>query len=94
MYGISKSEYQKYGCPECGCGIFNNNKGFKTDDVTPAQCNDCQYEFLIFRNGLNISTVGFLIGKNFEGKITYNYPALKSHPRKEIKKLVLLNRQE
>lgn len=89
MQAISRSDFQKYGCPSCGNDSSYNHLGFKTDDVLPAKCFECELEFLIFKNGLNISTVGFMNGINSEGYTTYKHPSRIEHPRIGIKKHIL-----
>jgi hypothetical protein len=73
MIAISNSDYQKYGCPKCGCDSSILSRCY-TGDTHPVTCRECKENFVILADGLKKSSLGF--GYNA------GYPELQEHPRK------------
>ena len=84
MIAISWSDYEKYGCPHCGCDSARggNLSGRGTQEGI---CRECKEEFVVLSDGLRKSSIGFGTGKkDEEGKTIFEYPELQEHPRKGI----------
>ncbi len=86
MVAVSSSDYQQFGCVECGCDFAYNN-GIKFSGVVLLKCGECGKEFAILADGLTKSTMTFSTGKkDSNGEIIFSCPTLQEHPRKGIEK--------
>ena len=56
MLAVSSSDYEKYGCVNCGCD-FCYADGI-SGSTTPVICGECKTEFLVMNDNLSISTIG------------------------------------
>lgn len=86
MLAISILQYENYGCPNCGCdyGIAGN---FIAHGTTTVTCRECNLEFVLLADGLEVSNVGFGRGRKDEnGKDIIEYPKRIPHPRVGIPK--------
>lgn len=82
MIAISFSDYQKYGCPHCGCdfAVGGNVSGGGT---TTGTCEECGTTFVLLADGLTKSRIGYGTGKkDANGKDIFEYPERQEHPRK------------
>lgn len=79
IIAVSWSDFDKYGCVNCGCDyVYSNISGGGSSPVT---CGECKQGFVILADGLNKSNIGF----GSEDGTTF-YPLLQEHPRKGITK--------
>lgn len=81
MIAISSSDYEKFGCVNCGCDFAYNPASISGNGTFPAKCGECSTEFVILADGLEKSGLGFGNGSN-----DYTYPILQEHPRHGILK--------
>lgn len=71
IVAISWSDYQKYGCPRCGCAsASSNSSGCGAAD---GRCMECDSEFVILGDGIKECPIMF-------GNEKYK-PKLQKHPR-------------
>lgn len=77
MIAVSWSDYEKYGCVNCGCD-YCYTLGMQGGGCSPVKCGECEASFIILADGLNQSRFGF-------GTPTI-YPSLQEHPRYGILK--------
>lgn len=86
MLAISFSDYEKYGCPNCGCDYATGGR-FVSYGFTTGTCEECNLTFELMPDGHDISRVGFGTGRKDEnGKVIMEYPRRIEHPRKGIPK--------
>lgn len=86
MLAISISDFEKYGCPNCGCdtAITGHVSG---GGVTTGTCEECKLCFAVMADGMEKSTMGFGTGrKNPDGTDAVEYPIRIPHPRAAIAK--------
>ncbi|MDD4187506.1 MAG: hypothetical protein PHX04_01875 [Bacilli bacterium] len=83
---VSNRDFKESGCVNCGCDFAYNHSGASGGGVVPVKCGECDIEFVILADGLNVSRMGFGTGKkDAEGKDIFAYPILlQAHPRKGI----------
>lgn len=92
MIAISRIEYQKYGCPNCGVEEAYNKRGISGYGTLPVKCYHCETEYVILFDGLKESKIGIDTGKIDEhGNPILEYPKLVPHPRKGIPKRSVIN---
>lgn len=84
---ISWSDYNKYGCPNCGCASTHNT-GCQGGGTVPSQCFECEHQFVILADGMEKSTIGFGEGKDQNQENIFYYPLLTKHPREGTPKHV------
>lgn len=85
MIAISFKDFEKYGCPYCGCDSAaggNMSGGGSSTGI----CRECRKEFVILADGVTKSRIGFAAGEDGDGKTIFKYPELQEHPRKGIGK--------
>ena len=86
MLAISFSDYEKYGCPNCGCD-FAVRGNFISGGCTTGTCEECKLTFELLADNLRESRVGFGTGRKDEnGDDIMEYPKRIEHPRKGIPK--------
>jgi hypothetical protein len=86
MIAISSREYEKYGCPNCGCD-FAVGGSFVMGGCTTGTCEECKLTFELLPDGMSVSRVGFGTNrKDADGKEIMEYPRRIEHPRKGIPK--------
>lgn len=79
MLAISSSDFNKFGCPNCGCDIAI--RGYVSGHGSALViCENCKLEYIILTDGLDISAIGTQNGPKTE------YPKRIEHPRKDIPK--------
>lgn len=86
MIAISYRDYDRYGCPNCGCD-FAVAGNFISCGTSTATCEECHMEFLLLPDGVEVSNVG--IGTNRtdkDGSTLFEHPRRIEHPRKGIPK--------
>ncbi len=66
MIAINYSDYDKYGCVNCGCDFCYVDH--ISGPTTPVICAECNTKFLVINDDLDISTIGFE-KKTFDGVI-------------------------
>ncbi len=76
MIAIHWSEYEKYGCPNCGCDYSYSS--IRCGNQVPATCGECETNFLLLPDYMEQSTIG--LGENSEK------PIVEKHPREGILK--------
>jgi len=74
---ISWSDYEKYGCPNCGNINCVQTGNFRGGSSQQAKCKECNTNFIVLADGLMKSTLGFGMKDN-----TFFYPEWRTHPRK------------
>lgn len=82
MIAISSSDFERFGCVNCGCDFSYNPGPVSGNGTFPAKCGECGTEFVILADGLKESGIGFGTGTSD----VYTYPKLQAHPRKGISK--------
>jgi hypothetical protein len=86
MLAIRASEYEEYGCPNCGCDYIIRHNVFIGNQPT-GSCKHCNLNFQILADGLTESTVKFGTGrKDNNGTEILEGAVLIPHPRKGIPK--------
>lgn len=84
MIAIKWSDYQKYGCPKCGCNSARsgNVSGRGTAFGT---CRECKENFVVLSDEITRSAFGYCTGKkDSQGKDIFEYPEVQEHPRNGI----------
>lgn len=84
MIAIKWSDYQKYGCPKCGCNSARsgNVSGRGTAFGT---CRECKENFVVLSDEITRSAFGYCTGKkDSQGKDIFEYPKVQEHPRNGI----------
>lgn len=84
MIAIKWSDYQKYGCPKCGCNSARsgNVSGRGTAFGT---CRECKESFVVLSDEVTKSAFWYCTGKkDFQGKDIFEYPEVQKHPRNGI----------
>lgn len=82
MLAISWSDYEKYGCPNCGCDRAITDNCYRGDQPG-VTCKSCNLHFQILADGLTRSSVEFGTGrKDSDGKDILECPIFVVHPRK------------
>lgn len=74
MDAIHWNEFEKYGCPHCGCEYGYASSFF--GQQVPMTCGECGTEFMVLPEDMMVSTVGIGHG---DGPICY--PKVIPHPR-------------
>lgn len=69
---VSWSEFEKYGCVNCGCTFVHSN--VSGGGASPVTCSECNEHFVILADGVTESPIKF-------GKEEYQPPFVE-HPRK------------
>lgn len=82
MFAIHWSEYEKFGCPFCGCDYSHSN--FRCGNEVPATCGECGKEFMLLPDSMMESTIGIGYEGNVNGECYH--PKYKKHPRMGIEK--------
>lgn len=80
MLAVSYSDYQTYGCPNCGCDTSIRGSFYRTDSV-PFTCENCHVEFMVLADGLEKSSIGTYASKNSKEA---EFPIRIEHPRKAV----------
>lgn len=82
MIAICYTDYNKYGCPYCGCNSSRIGHAYGRG-TTPVTCRECEKDYIILADGVMESAFGFGTDKKDEnGKTIFDYPKLQVHPRK------------
>lgn len=79
MFAIHWEEYEKFGCPFCGCSYSHSN--FRYGNEVPATCGECGNKFMLLPDDMLVSSIG--IGD--ENDNIY-HPEYIKHPRYGIEK--------
>jgi ribosomal protein S27E len=79
---VSRSEFDQYGCVNCGCGFCHSNSGVYGNGSADVKCGECGTIFIILADGIEQSRMGY--GTDQAG--IYIYPNRKPHPRLGIPK--------
>lgn len=74
MIAISRSDFNKYGCPNCGCTFAHSTMSFRGSSL--ATCGECKTGFVVLMDGY--SEVPFTIGEDKE------QPTISKHPREGL----------
>lgn len=82
LKAVSFSDFDKYGCINCGCATVFHSRGIRGINTFPVKCCECSREFIILSDGKINSEIFFGTDK----KGVYDVPSLEEHPRKNIKK--------
>jgi|GEM_PF-1107517 len=77
---INWSDYEKYGCPKCGCAI-SHGTGCNGGGSMPSQCFECDHKFVVLADGLRRSVIGFSEGQDEHKNDIFYYPEYEKHPR-------------
>ena len=86
MLAIKASEYEAFGCPNCGCDYTVRDHGFIGNEAS-GTCKHCNLHYQILADSLTKSDTEFGTGrKDEDGKVIMERAILISHPRKGIPK--------
>ena len=84
---ISMSDWEKWGCPMCGCESAYG-QGVSGGYTTPVTCRVCDLNFIVLGPGITKSAIGFGTDQKDEnGKTVCHYPTIMEHPRKGLPKV-------
>lgn len=86
MLAVSYSEFEKYGCPNCGCDYAK--VGFMSGGgCTPVTCAECNLGYMVLADGIEQSSIGMgTTRKDEKGETIFEYPKRIPHPRISIPK--------
>lgn len=83
MIGISKHDFERYGCP-C-CGYYQPDIKIKTFSHTTIRCNECKNEYAVLADGFSRAVIGHATKKkDSHGMTEFEFPYLQKHPREGI----------
>lgn len=66
MIAVNYSDYEKYGCVNCGCDFCYSDH--ISGSTTPVICGECNTRFVIIDDDFHISTLGFS-KKDYDGVV-------------------------
>lgn len=89
MIAISKSDFYKNGCVDCGCESASFI--YLDDDFSKLTCAECRSEFIILNDGIVESEICHKTNKiDSKGSPIFEHYKLQEHPRKNILKHLLV----
>lgn len=84
MIAIKWSDYQKYGCPKCGCNSARSGN-VSGRGTALGTCRECKESFVVLSDEVTKSAFGYCTGKkDSHGKDIFEYPEVQEHPRNGI----------
>ena len=85
MLAIHYTEFEKYGCPNCGCDRFINDQCVISNQPG-GTCKSCNLHYQILADSLTVSNMSFYTGRRDDnGKEILEHAILIPHPRKGIR---------
>jgi DNA-directed RNA polymerase subunit RPC12/RpoP len=89
---ISESDYNRYGCPYCGCKVIKE-EGLGSIDSDEATCIECHKKFFILSNGTKTANLSISCPDDIKPSDNYTIhhnsygiwytPKLQEHPMKD-----------